>query len=137
MEARGQAPTKICGTIHYGSRWPGNVHSGADFLFPEKTTFAEFRVYALEWEPEELCWYVDANLYSTQKKWWSCSKVNDKGQGVRPKDDSERNPWPAPFDKPFHLLLNLAVGGNFVGKPDAQTPFPAEMIVDYGRVYDR
>ena len=137
MEARGQEPTKVSGTIHYGSCWPANVHSGADFLFPDKTTIAEFHIYALEWEPEELHWYVDDKLYSTQKKWWSSSKVNYQRQGVKPKEDGERNPWPAPFDKPFYLILNLAIGGNFLGNPDTQTSFPAEMVIDYVRVYDK
>ena len=57
--------------------------------------------------------------------------------GVEPVNESELNPWPAPFDHPYYLILNLAVGGIFLGNPDAKTPFPAEMLVDYVRVYDR
>jgi beta-glucanase (GH16 family) len=125
MEARGQNADKVVGTIHYGAAWPGNVHTGKDFSFPTGQDISDFHVYALEWEPGVIRWYVDDRLYSTQRNWWSSSK---------PKS---RNPWPAPFDQPFYLLINLAVGGQFVGKPDAQTAFPAEMLVDYVRVYDK
>jgi beta-glucanase (GH16 family) len=47
------------------------------------------------------------------------------------------NPWPSPFDHPFYLLMNVAVGGNFPGHPNPATRFPAELVVDYVRVYER
>jgi len=47
-----------------------------------------------------------------------------------------RSPYPAPFDRPFYIIMNLAVGGNFGGNPDGNTVFPGEMQVDYVRVYD-
>jgi beta-glucanase (GH16 family) len=50
---------------------------------------------------------------------------------------ADLNPWPAPFDDPFNLLMNVAVGGNFPGHPNPQTQFPAELVVDYVRVYER
>lgn len=136
MEARGQEPGKVLGTLHYGSHWPANVHTGKDYLFPEKQTIADFHVYALEWEPGEIRWYVDDQLYQSQSFWWSCSDT-DGPKGVEPAKESELNPWPAPFDHPFYLTINLAVGGIFLGNPDATTPFPAEMLVDYVRVYDK
>ena len=46
-------------------------------------------------------------------------------------------PWPAPFDRPFYLVMNVAVGGKFLGNPDRTTAFPAEMVVDYVRVYEK
>ena len=79
---------------------------------------------------------VDDHVYQTQSFWWSCSDF-DGPRGVEPADASELNPWPAPFDQPFYLILNVAVGGAFLGNPDATTQFPAEMLVDYVRVYDR
>ena len=51
MEARGQQPEKVLGTLHYGSRGPGHPHAGKDFLFPDRGTIADFHVYALEWDP--------------------------------------------------------------------------------------
>ena len=136
MEARGQEPNKVLGTLHYGSKWPANTHTGKDYVFPAGGTIAEFHVYALEWEPGEIRWYVDDQLYQTQGFWWSCSD-HDGPKGVDPVNEGELNPWPAPFDQPFHLILNLAVGGNFLGKPDAKTEFPVEMLVDYVRVFER
>lgn len=76
----------------------------------------------MEWEPGEIRWYVDSNLYQTHrtKEWYSSC-----------------GPSPAPFNKRFHILLNVAVGGNFDGDPDGSTTFPQTMMVDYVRVYNR
>jgi beta-glucanase (GH16 family) len=148
VEARGQEPTKVLGTLHYGSPAPGNLHTGKDYVLPDGGTVADFHFYALEWDPGEIRWYVDGRLYQTQKSWWSSSRRPGRG-GARnrggtsergaaePAGDPKPNPWPAPFDQPFHLLLNVAVGGNFLGNPDADTQFPVEMVVDYVRVFDR
>lgn len=136
MEARGQEPSKVLGTLHYGSRWPSNTHTSEEFLFPNQGTIADFHLYTLEWEPGEMRWYVDGQHYATQAFWWSCSKSN-AGGGVAPTNAGDLNPWPAPFDQPFYLVMNLAIGGNFVGNPDKSTVFPTEMIVDYVRVYEK
>jgi beta-glucanase (GH16 family) len=74
----------------------------------------------LEWEPGVIRWYLDGQIFSAQTNW-----------------RSEGGPFPAPFDQPFYLLLNLSVGGNWPGPPDAQTVFPQRMLVDYVRVYQR
>jgi beta-glucanase (GH16 family) len=63
-------------------------------------------------------WYVDDHLYQTQTNW-----------------HTRTGAFPAPFDQRFHLILNLAVGGNWPGNPDATTVFPQTMTVDYVRVY--
>lgn len=136
MEARGQEPNKVLGTLHYGSRWPNNVHSGKDYVFPKGTSISDFHVYAVEWEPSEIRWYVDDVCYSTQKFWWSSSKINN-GKGVKPTQEADLNKWPAPFDQKFYIVLNVAVGGNFLGNPDKTTTFPAEMLIDYVRVYEK
>ena len=57
--------------------------------------------------------------------------------GVEAKKEADLHPWPAPFDQPFYLVMNVAVGGNFPGAPNDQTRFPAELVVDYVRVYDK
>lgn len=136
MEARGQETGKVLGTLHYGGGWPANAHTGKDFIFPGQGSIADFHVYALEWEPGEMRWYVDGKLYQTQNFWWSTSK-RDGAKGGRPANESELNPWPAPFNQPFYIVLNLAIGGQFLGNPDATTVFPAEMDIDYVRVYDK
>lgn len=136
MEARGQEPNKVLGTIHYGSRWPMNAHAGKDYVFPDKGTIADFHVYALEWEPGEMRWYVDGHNFATQSFWWSSSKA-EAGKGAKPSKEVDLNAWPAPFDQPFYLVMNVAVGGKFLGNPDKTTVFPVEMVVDYVRVYEK
>lgn len=136
MEARGQEPTKVLGTLHYGGRWPANAQSSKDYVLPQGGTIAEFHRYAVEWEPGEIRFFVDGQQYATQSFWWSSSKkAGDKG--VPPANDADLNPWPAPFDQPFILVMNLAVGGQFLGNPDSTTVFPAELVVDYVRVYEK
>lgn len=61
----------------------------------------------------------------------------DRVPRSRRQGEGELNPWPAPFDQPFYLVMNVAVGGQFHGNPDQTTAFPAEMVVDYVRVYDK
>ncbi len=136
MEARGQDPTKVLGTLHFGAPWPANAHESRDYILPRKGTIADFHVYALEWEPGAIRWYVDDQLYATQTFWWSSAKAAN-GQGQAPSRESDLNPWPAPFDQPFYLVMNVAVGGPFLGNPDKSTTFPAAMVVDHVRVYDK
>ncbi len=136
MEARGQTPSTVLGTLHYGARHPHNTFTGADYILPRGGSIADFHVYAVEWEPGRIRWSVDGVVYQTQSFWWSSSAVAGR-QGVPPTSEASLNAWPAPFDQPFYLLMNLAVGGNFLGAPDATTPFPASMEVDFVRVWIR
>lgn len=135
MEAKGQEPNRVLGTLHYGSRWPVNAHASQEYVLPREGTIADFHTYAIVWEPGEIRWYVDDQLYATQSFWWSCSQ-SDGAKGVTPTKEADLNPWPAPFDQPFYLVMNVAVGGKFLGNPDATTEFPAEMQIDYVRVYE-
>jgi len=125
MEAWGSKPDRVAGTIHYGENWPNNKYTGKEYHFPEGSTIKDWHTYAVEWEPGELRWYVDGNLYQTQNDWYS------KGLNT-----ATNYSYPAPFDQNFYLVMNLAVGGWFDGETDASTPFPAEMEVEYVRVYD-
>ncbi len=136
MEARGQEPTKVLGTLHFGSRWPANTEASKDYVLPNGGTIADFHVYAVEWEPGEIRWLVDGRQYAAQTFWWSSGKT-DGTKGAKPTKEADLNPWPAPFDQPFYLVMNVAVGGKFLGKPDKTTVFPAEMLVDYVRVYEK
>lgn len=131
LEARGDRPTQIVGTIHFGV--PGAAEqASATATLPNDSTFADFHVYALEWKPGEMRWYVDGECYATQRKWWSSGIPTAHG----PPSADDLNPRLAPFDKPFYLIMNLAIGGNFAGNPDADTRFPQEMLIDYVRVYE-
>jgi beta-glucanase (GH16 family) len=135
MEARGQTPSTVLGTLHYGAQWPGNTHTGADYVLPHGGSIADFHTYALEWEPGRIRWLVDGVVSQTQTFWWSRRTPQSSATDSTRAGNVE--PWPAPFDRSFYLLMNLAVGGNFLGNPDATTAFPAEMLVDYVRVYAR
>jgi len=120
MEAVNLGPDDnvVYGTLHYGGAWPDNTSSGSSTT-PSGNAWESFHVYAIEWEQGEIRWFVDDRHYLTQTNWRS-----DGGE------------YPAPFDQRFHLLLNVAVGGNWPGPPDATTTFPQEMVVDYVRVYE-
>ena len=113
MEFIGSEPGVIYGTAH----GPGYV--GADGLGGSVDLGVDlsggFHEYALEWEPDEIRWYVDDRLFAT------VHREDVPGEWV--------------FDHPFYLLLNLAVGGNWPGSPDADTVFPQSLVVDYVRVY--
>lgn len=116
LEVRGHAPEVILGTIHFGELYPNHRSSGARLLVRGSDPSAQFHRYAVEWEPEEIRWYFDDFLFARKTR-----------------DDLEGHPWP--FDQRFHLLLNLAVGGRFVGHPDPEV-FPGLLEVDYVRVYE-
>jgi len=113
----GSGGNHVHGTIHYGGAWPDNVFSGESYLVPADAT-AEFHTYAIEWDATEIRWYVDDVLYAMRNSWHSTGGA-----------------FPVPFDQPFYILLNVAVGGNFPGSPDASTVFPGTMEVDWVRVY--
>jgi beta-glucanase (GH16 family) len=114
MEARGQQPNLIFGTVHGPGYSAGNSLSKS-FGFINKRFDVDFHLFAIEWGKDYLRFYVDDVLY----------------QEIKPKDLSGR--WV--FDKSFFIILNVAVGGNYVGFPTSQTPFPQKMLIDYVRVY--
>ena len=119
MEIVGHEPDILHGTIHFHGEWPDNWSDGASWTLPSGDFSDDFHVFAIEWEEGEIRWYVDGILYST-KTWW---------------DTTADAPFPAPFDELFHMLLNVAVGGEWPGPPDGTTVFPQRMTVDYVRVY--
>lgn len=119
MENIGREPSIVHGTIH-GPGYSGANGLGAPFSFRDQRRFADdFHIYAIEWEPGVVRFYVDDNLYSTRKP-------ADLPSGTR---------WV--YDHPFFMILNVAVGGSWPGSPDSTTVFPQTMQVDYVRVYQR
>ncbi|MBN2435668.1 MAG: carbohydrate binding domain-containing protein [Spirochaetes bacterium] len=125
MENRGSNSSEVEGTIHYGAPWPNNSSSGGKYNFPEGESSTGFHEYAIEWVPGEIRWYVDGNLYHTENFWYSESDT----------ENHDLHDYPAPFNKDFYLILNLAVGGNFGGDPDGSYDFPRDMVIDYVKVY--
>lgn len=135
MEIVGEQPQEYLGSLHFGCVAPKRALVTHVHRFPAGTV-ADFHVYAIEWEPGVIRWIADGETWAEENFWWSCSERRD-GAGVEPNGPQQLNPWPAPFDQPFYIVMNVAVGGNFPGAPDANTVFPAELCVDYVRVYDR
>ena len=121
LENVGHEPLTVHGTLHFGAEWDNNKQKGASYQTTGWPFWREFYDYALEWEEGEMRWYINNNLYQTQGEgdWYTVG-----------------HPFPAPFDKRFHLLINLAVGGNWPGDPNAETEFPQELTLDYVRVYE-
>jgi beta-glucanase (GH16 family) len=118
MEARGRIANEVGNALHYG----GNPHVYSADGQRLDTPISEWHTYGLEWTPDCITWYVDGEVAFkvTSNQWWT-SASNDET---------------APFDKPFYLILNLAVGGNYDGGIKPPEDFEsAEMIVDYVRVY--
>ncbi len=120
MELLGHEPNKVHGTLHYGDAAKGHASQGASHKRAQGTFSDDFHVFRLDWDPGAMRWYVDDHLYQTQTNWHTRTK-----------------PFPAPFDQRFHMILNLAVGGNWPGNPDSTTVFPQTMAVDYVRVYGK
>ncbi len=117
------------GTLHFGSLAPANRQSGSSYL-PMKNIWEYAHTYAIEWEESEIRWYVDDTHFATQTQaGWFTQYRNGEGQRLMIGDGA------APFDQPFHLLLNLAVGGHWPGPPNDDTPFPQQIEVNYVRIF--
>lgn len=119
MENVGKEPSTVHGSMH----GPGYSHDrgySASYKLPGGAQIADdFHVFAIEWEPNVVRFYVDRRLYATFTPDWLPAGMK----------------WV--FDHPFYIILNLAVGGDWPGPPNANTVFPQEMLVDYVRVYKR
>lgn len=123
MEVMGQENDKVYGTIHYGE--PHAESQGTKKL-TESNFSDEYHTFSCEWQPGSIKWYVDGVLYHEENDWFSATE----GQGTVS--------YPAPFDQPFYMILNLAVGGNWVGYPDGDTDFANQkFVIDYVRAYQK
>jgi len=117
MENIGKEAATVHATIH-GPGYSGADSIGDAYTMPGGAPVADaFHVFAAEWEPAVIRFYVDGTLFSTRT----------------PADLKAGQTWV--FDHPFFVILNVAVGGNWPGNPDGSTVFPQAMRVDYVRVY--
>ncbi|MDB6019237.1 MAG: hypothetical protein JWR19_3726 [Pedosphaera sp.] len=117
-EANGTTPGTVQGSLHSGS------DETAIYNFIGGDSVTNFHTYTLDWATNAILFYVDGHLYESQTNW-----------------SGPVASYPFPFNQPFFLLMNLAVGGNYVGNPtsaqiNAGTTFPAEMLLDYVRIYN-
>jgi len=119
MEYVGREPDRVFGTLH-GPGYSGGEAVSGNFRLPEGETFADdFHVFAVEWDPGRITFSVDDEFYHI----------------VRSADVSWRGDWV--FNNEFFVLLNLAVGGTVGGPVGPDTVFPAEVLVDYVRIFER
>jgi len=117
MEYRGQEPSVVAGSLH-GPGYSGGSARTRSYTLPNGGRFdTGFHVFAIEWRTNQITYFVD----------------NVPFYVVTPASLPTGAAWV--FDKPFFIILNLAVGGNYVGPPDASTVFPQTLLVDYVRVY--
>jgi beta-glucanase (GH16 family) len=118
MENKGGVLTNVQGSLHSGS------DETAVFTLPVGSV-TNFHVYVLEWVTNAISWYVDGLRYETQTNW-----------------SDTAGPYPTPFNQPFSILMNLAIGGKYLGSPSTNTinsgsDFPGQMLVDYVRLYNQ
>jgi beta-glucanase (GH16 family) len=121
MEYLGDKPSVVFGTIH-GPGFSGGESISKEYELLNDRFDTGFHVFGIEWSPNQINYYIDGDLYQT----------------LTPKDVEEetdgQGEWV--FNRPFYIILNMAVGGNLPGAPDANTVFPQRMLVDYVRVYN-
>jgi len=116
MENIGKTPDTVRGTIH-GPGYCRDEGIFADWTITGQRYADDFHLFAVNWEPGQISWFVDNTRYNT----------------LTP--ESVPGKWV--FDHPYFIILNVAVGGYWPGYPDATTRFPQHMYVDYVRVYSK
>ncbi|YCM44170.1 glycoside hydrolase family 16 protein [Verrucomicrobiaceae bacterium 227] len=133
IESHGTDVDQTFGTLHFGGQWPDNTHKGAIYRFPKKNAAEDFHVYGVEWSKDEISWFLDGKKWQTIKKEdWNSAAAPDSAT--------------APFDQPFHMILNLAADGGFFKDPNngstdqnsdniPDSEFPQVFEIDYVRVF--
>lgn len=114
MEYRGQEPSTVLGSVH-GPGYSAGEAITKSYTLENDRFDTGFHVFGVEWAPDYVNFYVDDVLYN------QITPADVPGEWV--------------FNKPFYILINVAVGGSFVGSPNAETEFPQTMLVDYVRVF--
>ncbi len=119
MENNGGALTNVQGSLHSGS------DETEVYTLPNGGSVTNFHTYTLDWSTNAILFYVDGHLYETQTSWTDSSGT-----------------YPFPFNQPFFLIMNVAVGGSYLGNPstndiNANSSFPGVMLVDYVRIYNQ
>lgn len=126
MEAKGRLEGEMSVAAHYGGKWPLNTYSGTGYAFKDGTTIEDYHLYSMEWDPDEIRYYVDNELVYTLTGWYSTNAAGEKPNET------------APFDSDFYIILNMAVGGTFDPQGNIKkAELPAEMRVDFVRVYQK
>ena len=125
MEYLGDAPTVVFGSAH-GPGYNAGDSISKEYQLENDRFDTGFHIFGIEWGPNFINYYVDGDLY----------------QQITPETTAEEavdnvpNPGEWVFNRPFYIIMNIAVGGNLPGAPNAETTFPQRMYVDYVRVYN-
>lgn len=129
LEYQGQRPERVFGTLH-GPGYSGGESISGDFSLPGGATFAEdFHIFAVEWDPGRISFSVDGQVVDAQVV------GGEVYHTVRSTDLPTGADWV--FNNEFFVILNLAVGGTLGGPVGPDTVFPAEVLVDYVRFFER
>lgn len=115
VEYLGSNPTTVFGTLH-GPGYSGGAAISKSFTLPNNRFDNDFHIFGIEWGENYVNFYIDEVLYN------QITPAKVTGEWV--------------FNRPFYIILNMAVGGNYPGSPNAETVFPQSMLVDYIRVYE-
>ena len=118
MELVGKEPNKVHGTFHWGPNTAGRQYSGNSYTLPSGNFSEKFHVYTLIWENDK------AEIFMDDISYFKFDRAKVGGAAY-------------PFNEPFFLIFNVAVGGNWPGSPTPATVFPQLMIVDYVRVFKK
>jgi hypothetical protein len=117
MELVGHQPSTNHGTAHWGANFGVHQYTGSSISLPGGAKFSDaFHLFSIEWQQNSIVWYMDDQQFFSI-------------------DNTQMNGQPYPFNAPFFFIMNIAVGGNWPGYPDATTVFPQTMVVDYVRVF--
>lgn len=127
MEYRGQEPSIIHGSVH-GPGYSGGSPITKNYALQNSRFDTDFHVFAVEWGEEYINFFVDDVVYQ-QITLEDVENIIDRESAT----GDSRAEWV--YDQPFFILLNVAVGGNYVGFPAQETTFPQTMLVDYVKVY--
>jgi len=135
MEYRGQVQNKVEGTLHFGGMWPNNVYQGSGPKDMGVDLSADFHVFAVEWDKDQIRWYMDGKMYHSM----TLVRSFYSNKGTNPYNAQRQ-----PFDQRFHLLINLAIGGGFfpadqygtLSAQDAANWADPTYQIDYIRVYE-
>lgn len=121
----GGRESTILGTLHFGGVWPANTQASTEVPAPE--VLDGFNTYAIEWQPDRIIWQINGRTFAQRRasEWWSAGSATPG----------------APFDQPFHLIVNLAIGGKL---PETRglggisdKDFPKRLVIDWVRVWQK
>lgn len=126
QKCEGGRENTILGTLHFGGKWPDNKSKGEEVPYPAVLD-NDFHNYAIEWDPDKITWFVDGMKFAERNSSeWSSTGSDKVG---------------APFDQPFHLILNLAIGGKLAESRGLGgvmlDGYPKRMEIDWVRVWQK